>query len=139
MNWQAGLQLDFHCRVQQELQTETKKTVELIDSLEQQSAHLYHAEPMVDMPYIPPNTTLTQKAGYLFLRRLESGVSCGLFYTMCILVYECVTCSQAYILSHSILLELTCKHPDINQNHQKLSTYLVLKRNCSLNFKKKKI
>ncbi|XP_052678245.1 DCC-interacting protein 13-alpha-like isoform X6 [Crassostrea angulata] len=54
--------------VQQELQTETKKTVELIDSLEQQSAHLYHAEPMVDMPYIPPNTTLTQKAGYLFLR-----------------------------------------------------------------------
>lgn len=55
--------------VQQELQTETKKTVELIDSLEQQSAHLYHAEPMVDMPYIPPNTTLTQKAGYLFLRR----------------------------------------------------------------------
>eukprot|EP00105_Crassostrea_gigas_P038222 XP_019922370.1 PREDICTED: DCC-interacting protein 13-alpha isoform X7 [Crassostrea gigas] len=55
--------------VQQELQTETKKTVELIDSLEQQSAHLYHAEPMVDMPYIPPNTTLTQKAGYLYVRR----------------------------------------------------------------------
>uniref|UniRef100_K1R604 DCC-interacting protein 13-alpha n=1 Tax=Magallana gigas TaxID=29159 RepID=K1R604_MAGGI len=54
--------------VQQELQTETKKTVELIDSLEQQSAHLYHAEPMVDMPYIPPNTTLTQKAGYLYVR-----------------------------------------------------------------------
>lgn len=54
--------------VQQELQTETKKTVELIDTLEQQSAHLYHAEPMVDMPYIPPNTTLTQKAGYLFVR-----------------------------------------------------------------------
>nr|XP_022299272.1 DCC-interacting protein 13-alpha-like isoform X3 [Crassostrea virginica] len=55
--------------VQQEMKAETKKTVELIDSLEQQSAHLYHAEPMVDMPYIPPNTTLTQKAGYLYVRR----------------------------------------------------------------------
>ncbi|XP_061175855.1 DCC-interacting protein 13-alpha-like isoform X4 [Saccostrea echinata] len=55
--------------VQQEMKTETKKTVELIDTLEQQSAHLYHAEPMVDMPYIPPNTNLTQKAGYLFVRR----------------------------------------------------------------------
>lgn len=54
--------------VQQEMKTETKKTVELIDTLEQQSAHLYHAEPMVDMPYIPPNTNLTQKAGYLFVR-----------------------------------------------------------------------
>ncbi|XP_048744317.1 DCC-interacting protein 13-alpha-like isoform X8 [Ostrea edulis] len=55
--------------VQQDLQTETKKTVEHIDTLEKQSAHMYHAEPMVDMPYIPPNTSLTQKAGYLYLRR----------------------------------------------------------------------
>ncbi|XP_056000626.1 DCC-interacting protein 13-alpha-like isoform X9 [Ostrea edulis] len=54
--------------VQQDLQTETKKTVEHIDTLEKQSAHMYHAEPMVDMPYIPPNTSLTQKAGYLYLR-----------------------------------------------------------------------
>lgn len=58
-----------HFRVQQDLQTETKKTVEHIDTLEKQSAHMYHAEPMVDMPYIPPNTSLTQKAGYLYLRR----------------------------------------------------------------------
>ncbi|GFR99383.1 DCC-interacting protein 13-alpha [Elysia marginata] len=46
----------------------TQKTVELIDSIEQQSQHLYHAEPPVDMPFIPPNTNLTQKAGYLFCR-----------------------------------------------------------------------
>ncbi|XP_060079212.1 DCC-interacting protein 13-alpha-like isoform X2 [Ylistrum balloti] len=54
--------------VQQELQQETKKTVDLIDNLEQQSAHLYHGQPPLDMPYIPPNTTLTQKAGYLYIR-----------------------------------------------------------------------
>lgn len=53
----------------QELQQETKKTVDLIDNLEQQSAHLYHAEPPVEMPYIPPNTTLSQKSGYLYVRR----------------------------------------------------------------------
>lgn len=55
-------------RVQAELQIETKKTVELIDSLEQQSQHMYHAEPPVNMPYIPPNLNLAQKSGYLFQR-----------------------------------------------------------------------
>ncbi|XP_021370338.1 DCC-interacting protein 13-alpha-like isoform X1 [Mizuhopecten yessoensis] len=54
--------------VQHELQMETKKTVDLIDNLEQQSAHQYHGQPPVDMPYIPPNTSLTQKAGYLYIR-----------------------------------------------------------------------
>lgn len=54
--------------VHADLAKETQKTVELIDSIEQQSQHLYHAEPPVDSPFIPPNTNLTQKAGYLFCR-----------------------------------------------------------------------
>ncbi|GFO15601.1 Dcc-interacting protein 13-alpha [Plakobranchus ocellatus] len=54
--------------VHADLAKETQKTVESIDSIEQQSQHMYHAEPPVDMPFIPPNTNLTQKAGYLFCR-----------------------------------------------------------------------
>ncbi|XP_076447471.1 DCC-interacting protein 13-alpha-like isoform X3 [Babylonia areolata] len=54
--------------VHSELAQETQKTVELIDNIEKQSAHLYHAEPPVDMPFIPPNTNLAQKAGYLMHR-----------------------------------------------------------------------
>ena len=53
------------------MKVENQKTVDLIDSLERQSAHQYHAEPPLDMPYIPPNTTLAQKAGYLFIRRYD--------------------------------------------------------------------
>ena len=56
-------------RVHSELAQETQKTVELIDNIEKQSAHLYHAEPPIDMPFIPPNTGLAQKAGYLMIRR----------------------------------------------------------------------
>ena len=56
-------------RVRQELNEETRKTVEVIESIERQSLHKYYAEPHPDMPFIPPNPTLTQKAGYLFLRR----------------------------------------------------------------------
>ncbi|KAL4227086.1 DCC-interacting protein 13-alpha [Mactra antiquata] len=54
--------------VQAELQIETKKTVDVIDNLEKQSIHMYHAEPPINMPYIPPNINLAQKSGYLFLR-----------------------------------------------------------------------
>ncbi|XP_052084449.1 DCC-interacting protein 13-alpha-like isoform X2 [Mytilus californianus] len=54
--------------VQKELQQDTKKTVDLIDTLEQQSVQQYHAEPNPEMPYIPPNTQLAQKGGYLFIR-----------------------------------------------------------------------
>ncbi|XP_005113492.2 DCC-interacting protein 13-alpha, partial [Aplysia californica] len=54
--------------VHSDLAKETQRTVELIDSIEKQSQHMYHAEPPVDMPFIPPNTNLTQKAGYLFCR-----------------------------------------------------------------------
>lgn len=54
--------------VQVELRTETQKTVELIDSLEQQSQHKYHAELPINMPYIPPNINLGQKSGYLLHR-----------------------------------------------------------------------
>ncbi|KAL3853219.1 hypothetical protein ACJMK2_016775 [Sinanodonta woodiana] len=58
-------------QVQTELKEETKKTVELIDSLEQQSAHMYYADPPIDMPYIPPNINLSQKAGYLYIRKQQ--------------------------------------------------------------------
>ena len=57
------------CSVHQELAKETQKTVELIDNIEKQSAHLYYAEPPIDMPFIPPNTSLIQKAGYLYQKR----------------------------------------------------------------------
>lgn len=58
----------FRCRVHSDLAKETQKTVELIENIEKQSQHMYHAEPLADMPFIPPNTNLTQKAGYLFCR-----------------------------------------------------------------------
>lgn len=54
--------------VQLELRADTQKTVELIDTLEQQSQHKYHAEPPINMPYIPPNINLAQKSGYLLHR-----------------------------------------------------------------------
>ncbi|XP_054722833.1 DCC-interacting protein 13-alpha-like [Uloborus diversus] len=60
--------------VQAELGQETQKTVELIDTIEQQSQHLYYAEPPVDMPYIPPNMGLSQKSGYLFLKTKFAGM-----------------------------------------------------------------
>ncbi|CAL1287392.1 unnamed protein product [Larinioides sclopetarius] len=60
--------------VQTELGLETQKTVELIDTIEQQSQHLYYAEPPVDMPYIPPNTRLSQKSGYLFHKTKFAGM-----------------------------------------------------------------
>ena len=55
--------------VQAELTQETLKTVDQVEVIEKQTAHMYHAELPKDMPYVPPNTSLTQKAGYLFLRR----------------------------------------------------------------------
>ncbi|CAL1532089.1 unnamed protein product [Lymnaea stagnalis] len=54
--------------VHTDMAKEIQKTVEIIDNIEKQSQHMYHAEPPVDMPFIPPNTNLTQKAGYLFCR-----------------------------------------------------------------------
>ncbi|XP_023217248.1 DCC-interacting protein 13-alpha-like isoform X1 [Centruroides sculpturatus] len=60
--------------VQAELGQETQKTVELIESIEKQSQHLYYAELPVDLPYIPPNTGLSQKSGYLFQRTKFAGM-----------------------------------------------------------------
>ena len=65
---QVELYFDIFFSVQVELRTETQKTVELIDTLEQQSQHRYHAEPPINMPYIPPNINLAQKSGYLLHR-----------------------------------------------------------------------
>ncbi|XP_041348369.1 DCC-interacting protein 13-alpha-like isoform X3 [Gigantopelta aegis] len=58
--------------VHQEMAKETQKTVELIDNIEKQSAHLYYAEPPIDMPFIPPNTALIQKAGYLYQKSKQA-------------------------------------------------------------------
>ncbi|KAI0228271.1 hypothetical protein LSAT2_021257 [Lamellibrachia satsuma] len=58
--------------VQAELTQETLKTVEQMEVSEKQTAHKYHAEPPRDMPYIPPNTSLTQNAGYLSLRSKQA-------------------------------------------------------------------
>lgn len=60
--------------VNSELNSETQKTAELIDTIEKQSQHLYHAEPTPSMPYIPANTSLTQKSGYLFYRTKVAAV-----------------------------------------------------------------
>lgn len=54
--------------VNSELNAETQSTLELMETVEKQSQHLYHGEPTENMPYIPANTTMTQKSGYLFIR-----------------------------------------------------------------------
>ena len=59
----------INSRVHQELGVETQKTVDVVENIEKASAHKYHAERTGDMPYLPPNTELAQKAGYLFIRR----------------------------------------------------------------------
>lgn len=70
--------------VQQEMNEDTQKAVELMDSVEHQSLHLYHAEPMQDMPFIPPNTGLVQKSGYLYLRRyVQMCFSAELKFNIC--------------------------------------------------------
>ncbi len=55
-----------------ELGAETQKTVESIEAIERQTRNLYHAEPADDGANIPPNRNLNQKAGYLYMRRLDS-------------------------------------------------------------------
>ncbi|XP_055881245.1 DCC-interacting protein 13-alpha-like isoform X3 [Biomphalaria glabrata] len=54
--------------VHTELAKETQKTVEIIETIEKQSQHKYFAEPPPDMPFIPPNTNLSNITGYLFCR-----------------------------------------------------------------------
>lgn len=66
-NIQASIQ-----GVQAELTQETLKTVDQMEVIDKQTAHMYHAELPKDMPYVPPNTSLTQKAGYLFLRSKQA-------------------------------------------------------------------
>ncbi|GAB6029928.1 DCC-interacting protein 13-alpha, variant 3 [Chamberlinius hualienensis] len=60
--------------VHSELNTESRNTLEIIENIEKQSQHLYHAEPTPNMPHIPPNTSLTQKSGYLYHRTKLAGV-----------------------------------------------------------------
>lgn len=55
--------------VKSELVEETKKTVELVDAIEQNSEPLYSVLGPAEGAYLSQQDTLTQKAGYLFLRR----------------------------------------------------------------------
>ena len=56
-------------RVRAEMTEETNRTVELMDAIEQNSLHLYPVEPTPDTPFRAPSDNLTQKGGYLYLRR----------------------------------------------------------------------
>ena len=55
--------------VRAEMTEETNRTVELMDAIEQNSLHLYPVEPTPDTPFRAPSDNLTQKGGYLYLRR----------------------------------------------------------------------
>lgn len=56
------------CRVQAELKDASQTMAQQIETIEQASIHRYYAEPLPDMPRVSPNCTLSQKAGYLFIR-----------------------------------------------------------------------
>lgn len=56
------------------LALESKNATEKMDSIKQQSQHLYHAERMPDMPYIPPDLSMLQKASYLNSRTRVAAV-----------------------------------------------------------------
>jgi len=58
----------LHCSVHSELRMESQRRIEQIENIEKQSIHKYFAEVPSDMPCPPPNTELSQKAGYLFMR-----------------------------------------------------------------------
>jgi len=58
----------LHYSVHSELRLESQRRVEQIENIEKQSIHKYFAEVPSDMPCSPPNTELSQKAGYLFMR-----------------------------------------------------------------------
>jgi len=54
--------------VHSELRLESERRIEQIENIEKQSIHKYFAEVPSDMACPPPNTELSQKAGYLFMR-----------------------------------------------------------------------
>ncbi|XP_042887593.1 DCC-interacting protein 13-alpha-like isoform X1 [Penaeus japonicus] len=53
---------------------EREDTLELIDSIITQSQLMYYAEPPPDIASLPPDTTLTNKAGYLNVQKKYMGV-----------------------------------------------------------------
>ncbi|KAG1683574.1 DCC-interacting protein 13-alpha [Nymphon striatum] len=57
-----------------DLGSSTQATVKQIEGLEQCSESLYYAETPDSFPVVFPNTTLIQKAGYLFLRSKIGGM-----------------------------------------------------------------
>uniref|UniRef100_T1IIA9 PH domain-containing protein n=1 Tax=Strigamia maritima TaxID=126957 RepID=T1IIA9_STRMM len=72
-NFLANISASVH-GVHTELGLETKKTVNLIDTIENQSQHLYHGEPTLDAPLIPAHLNMTKKCGYLQMRTKVAGV-----------------------------------------------------------------
>jgi hypothetical protein len=115
--------------VHAELAQETQKTVELMDSIEQQSSHLYHAEPPVDMPFIPPNTNLVQKAGYLMMRR-----SVLLYYMPFIQLKTSLVQNAGYLMMRrSVLLShSTCLLSNLKPSLVQKAGYLMMRRSVVL-------
>jgi len=58
----------LHYSVHSELRLDSQRRIEQIETIEKQSIHKYFAEVPSEMPCPPPNTELSQKAGYLFMR-----------------------------------------------------------------------
>lgn len=54
--------------IQSELKEASQMMTQHIEAIEEDSMHRYYAEPLPDMPRLSPNHSLSQKAGYLFLR-----------------------------------------------------------------------
>lgn len=60
--------------VQNDMSVASKNAAEKIEAIGRQSEHEYYAEPLPEMPHVPPNTSLTQKAGFLFYRTKIAGM-----------------------------------------------------------------
>ncbi|XP_064489476.1 DCC-interacting protein 13-alpha-like isoform X2 [Ornithodoros turicata] len=60
--------------VQNDLGAVAKDVSAKIEVIGRQSEHEYYAEPLPEMPHVPPNTGLSQKAGFLFYRTKIAGM-----------------------------------------------------------------
>ncbi|XP_064108440.1 DCC-interacting protein 13-alpha-like isoform X1 [Macrobrachium nipponense] len=60
--------------VQEDQSKEREETLELIDSMITQSQLMYYAQPPPDLACMPPDTTLTNKGGYLNVQKKYMGV-----------------------------------------------------------------
>ena len=71
------------------------RTVDLMEAIEQNSMHLYPIEPSAQFPCFRESSTLTQKSGYLFLRRWAHDVTKSIL---------CVLTTQKYMCTFFLFL-----------------------------------